>query len=200
MTETLFKELCKLGNEADLEYSKGRIEEAFESYNQIIGTMLEVGSIDSFLLSKATLGILLSFIMVKQIDEAMKIWTFGQESLYWIGIDGLENGQVSVRDTILYMQICAYLHSHSEDPAEVKAQKTSEIYMRISKFIEFEMPDWKNIMLSNWKLLLYNMFEGKIPDDHIARMSRFTTGEIELKKSVVFLQPSPWEITWDVSQ
>ncbi len=200
MTEALFDELCKLGNEADIEFRKGKLEPAFEKYNQILGTMLEIGEIDSFLVSKGTLGILLSLIMSKQLVEAHRIWGTDQDSLYWIGIDGLENGQVSVHDTILYMQICAYLNAHSNEKIEKKADLVSSIYHRICKFSNFELSDWKPVMVKNWNLLLKGIFQNKIPEKYCDMIDSIECDEILENNSVVFLKSSLWEITWDVPE
>ena len=197
MTEKLFEELCKLGNEADIEYGKGKILPAFESYNQILGTMLEIGDIDSFLISKGTLGILLSFIMTKQLAEAQQIWTTDQDSLYWIGIDGLETGQVSVNDTILYMQVCAYLTAHSDKNTVEKADKVSSLYYRICKFTNHSVSSKKPVMVSNWRLLLNGIFPDKIPANYIDMIESIKCDEISENDSVVFFSPSKWEITWD---
>ncbi|MCK5682636.1 hypothetical protein KAJ27_00885 [bacterium] len=200
MTEQLFNELCKLGNEADSAYNKGNLSPAFENYNQILGTMLEIGDIDSFLVSKGTLGILLSFIMAKQLKEANQIWTTDQDSLYWIGIDGLENGQVSINDTILYMQVCAYLNAHSEGKSEKRADKVSSLYYRICQFTDHVFADKKAVMITNWFLLLKGIFPEKIPEKYNDMIDSIECDDVSESECVVFLEPSKWVITWDAPE
>jgi hypothetical protein len=190
-------ELCELGEAADQLYLGGDYEGAEDAYMRVLRKMKNQSTIDSYLMSKLTLGMMLTLICSGKIQDAFNIWTASIEkesSLFGIGIHGLENGQVSVKDTMLYDFICAYFHSLSGgDPKE--AAEALNFYMnRICDYAKDNDPELLPTALSNWILQIHNIFEGPPPKTQLEDYEYWAKelGKTETQPDVQFPEPSKW--------
>lgn len=167
-SESIFKFVCTEGQKADQLYKEGRYREAQRSYLDLIGKIEETDQVDSYLLAKITLGLMLTHIKSGEVQKAFSIWNSHiDSSLFGIGIYGLENAQTNIDDMICYDFVCAYLHSVSESP---KYECASAINTYMSRVCEhgFEQSDSELVRkaINNWKLHLAEVFKGSIPHNY----------------------------------
>lgn len=164
-SDSVFKFICTEGQKADHLYQEGRYREAQRCYLDLIGKIEETDQVDSYLVSKITLGLMLTHIKSGDFARAFSIWNSHiDSSLFGIGIYGLENAQTNIEDMICYDFICAYLHSVSDAP-KYEAGAAVNVYM--SRVCEhgFETKNTELVRkaINNWKQHLNEIFQGTIP-------------------------------------
>jgi hypothetical protein len=193
-------DLCEMGDAADRLYLEGDYEGAEDAYMRLLRQMKSRPSIDSYLMAKLTLGMMLTLIRAGKIQDAFNIWTASldnESSLFGVGVHGLENGQVSVKDTVLYDFVCSYFHSLSGgDPKE--AVEAMNFYMnRICDFAKDKCPELLPVAVANWTIQLQNIFEGPAPAEYLEDYkywSRLLGREPKTAEGtdVIFPEPSRW--------
>jgi hypothetical protein len=194
-----FEAACRQGEQADELFAEGAYGKAGAAYMAILKQMDQSGEIDSFLISKVTLGVLISMIMAKQISHAFSVWTQEPDKgLFGMGIMGLEGAQVNVHDTIIYQMACACLHAYTESDQE-KAAGSVAFYLRnICKYGLEHDRDLAKQAISMWKALLMHIFKLLIPNEYTKDIESFEKqlGETITAVGVTFPKPSPWVIDW----
>lgn len=198
MNETLFEKFCKVGQEADALFNQGRYREAHTGYVRLLREIETSRLADSYLISKITLGLLMTHIKLGEYSKAFAIWNAEIEaSLFGIGIYGLEHAQTSVHDMMCYDFVCAFLHSLS-DGDKREAAKAVNLYMsRVCEHLT-EEGDKKSMRMaiSNWKQHLKEIFGSSLP--HVAAnplidAERLLGGDPVPLQGIGFPPPSIWQ-------
>lgn len=198
MTHRQQTDLCTRGNQADVLYKEGRYREALNAYGRLIKEMEKSGTVDSYLVAKATLAILLTQIRLGQLQEAVSVWTAQMEdSLFGIGIYGIEHAQTTVHDLICYDFVCAYLHTVTASDKDEAAGAVNQYMSRICEFlVEQDDKQMLRLALSNWKQHLNEIYGSRPP---LAAVQSLIDLERALFASPVPLQaigfplPADWE-------
>ena len=198
MGDTQYKDFCTTGMKADKLYSEGRYREALTLYGRLLKDVERSGKAESFLVAKITLGLLLTNIRMGNFQEAVRIWTANlDESIYGIGIYGLEHAQTSIHDLICYDFVCAYLHSLT---SEDKAQASTAVNQYMSRVCEHlrEIGDQNLLRLavSNWKQHLNEIFGSRLPFEaasSLIEIERDLFKDSVKLQAIGFPQPSDWE-------
>ena len=200
---TPFDELCKLGQKGDHLLSLGSFTEAFHVYADVHARMRSQRTIDSFIAAKLSLSSLLALIHMENLRGALQIWTSyrgdqpgeGFKDEYALGIWGLENGQVSLQDAVLYQQISGYLSSVCDQP-EGDAERAVNHYFTVAhKISESErMPELRALLL-NWRRCLDFALGGKEPKIVPVPLQGIVPSTPQAK--LAFPRPSEWKITWE---
>jgi len=193
----LVEKLCILGNEANKLFASGFYKDATKKYLEIITRLEQAEKVDSYIVSKSVLGLLMTAIKAQDFEKAVEIWTTHQEdSVYAVGIYGLENAQTSVHDMFIYDFICAYLHSLSENTARESA-KAINLYMSRVCEHAFELKDQNliRLALSNWKQHLREVFAHSIPHEMAATLIKYEKkfGEVVPLSAIDFPKLSKWQ-------
>ena len=195
-SDSVFKIVCTEGEKADQLYKAGRFREAQRAYLDLIGKIEETEHVDSYLVAKITLGLMLTHIKSGDLQRAFSIWNSHiDSSLFGIGIYGLENAQTNVDDMICYDFVCAYLHSVSESP---KYECASAINTYMSRVCEhgFELNDSELVRkaINNWKLHLSEVFKGSIPHGYALPLieAEKRHGSSVTQSGLQFSEPATW--------
>lgn len=202
MKDTLFKKFCTAGQEADRYFQEGRYREAHAGYARLLHEIETSRLVDSYLLSKITLGLLMSHIKLGEYPKAFVIWNSNlEDSLFGLGIYGLEHAQTSVHDMICYDFVCAFLHSLSDGDKDDSAAAVNQYMSRICEHL-FDSGDEKTLRqaISNWKQHLKEIFPSSLPH-HAAkplieteqRLMAITGGGPVRLEGIGFPPPSVWE-------
>ncbi len=196
MDEMLSK-LCDLGNEANKLFASGFHKEAEKKYLQIVSQIRNSKSMDSYLVSKSVLGLLLTAIKSQNFERAISIWVnHSAESIFSVGISGLENAQTSVHDMLVYDFICAYLHSISVNKAQSSAKAVNLYMSRVCEHA-LELKDKKimRLALSNWKQHLREVFNQSIPHGSAVELIKYEKkfGEAVPVANIDFPKLSDWQ-------
>lgn len=198
MTDRKQQDLCLRGNQADALYNEGRYREALVAYTRLLKEMEKSGTVDSYLVAKATLAVLLTQIRLGQLQEAVSVWTAQMEdSLFGIGIYGIEHAQTTVHDLICYDFICAYLHTVTAANKDEASEAVNQYMSRICEYlIEQDEKEMLRLALSNWKQHL-NEIHGSRPPlafvKPLIEIEKAFFGEPVRLQSIGFPQPADWE-------
>src|SRR5579862_8294206 len=112
MADISFRDQCALGEKADALYLDGRLAEAEQAYFDLLHRVEHTRIFDAFVASKIALGLLLVYIAQDELLKAHRLWVSDSHDYpMGVGIFGLEHGQTSANDLIVYLFICAFLHS-----------------------------------------------------------------------------------------
>jgi hypothetical protein len=198
MSNARYKEFCTTGTKADTLYREGRYREAQALYHRLLKDVERSGHVESFLAAKITLGLLLTHIRMGQLKEAVSIWTSHiEDSLFGIGIYGLEHAQTHVQDLICYDFVCAYLHSltaqdpsHSGDAVNMYMSRVCEHYRETGE------DDMIRLAVSNWKQHLNEVHGSRLPHQAAAELikaEREYVGESVKPQPIGFPMPADWE-------
>lgn len=200
---TPFDELCKLGQKGDHLLSLGSFTEAFHVYTDVHARMRVQRTIDSFIAAKLALSALLTLVYMDNLRGALQIWTSyrgdlpgeGFKDEYALGVWGLENGQVSLEDAVLYQQLSGYLSAVCDQP-EADAERAVNHYFGVAhKISESErMPELRALLL-NWRRCLSLALGGKEPKILPTPLQGIVPATPQSK--LQFPRPSDWKITWD---
>jgi hypothetical protein len=165
MTPKAFEAICSKGQKADRLYSQGRFNEAQKAYTALLGEMEHASQIDSYLIGKVTLGVILCHIKTGQLQKAITVWNSTlEDSLFGIGIYGLENAQTSLPDMLTYDFVCAYLHSVADATPDESGHAVTQYMSRVCEHaIEAGNRDLCRMALNNWKQHLREIFTTSIP-------------------------------------
>ncbi len=195
--EELVEKLSDLGNEANKLFASGFYKEAEKKYLEIISILQKSKKIDSYIVSKSVLGLLLAAIKSQNFERAITIWVkHSANSIFAVGISGLENAQTSVQDMFIYDFICAYLHSVSAGKAQVSAKAVNLYMSRVCEHA-LEVKDKKimRLALSNWKQHLREVFNQSIPHGNATELIKYEKkfGEAVPLATIDFPKLSAWQ-------
>lgn len=194
-----FGELCTQGESADSLLAAGRFAEAEAAYAALLDEVTASKTLDAFVLSKITLGMLVSLIHQDRENEAAPIWTSEiKDGPLGIGIYGLENGQTSVHDLIVYFMVSAHLQSLNPDPAHA-VEAVSDFMGRVRNYATAEDPSLLPLLANNWRVHLQEIYEGAPIPDHASaelRALQQTVG-LDAQRAIKFPAPSPWIVDWN---
>jgi hypothetical protein len=198
MNTKAYEDFCQRGEKADQLFSQGRYKEALDQYHALFAAMKERGHVDSYLASKVTLGVLVSYIKSGQLKKAHDVWNASMEdSFFGIGIYGLENAQVTVEDLLTYDFICAYLHSISEAPQNESADAVTQYMSRICEHSqEVGARGLGRMAVNNWKQHLREIFsQSSMPFQFAKPLINFekSLGESIKPGSIEFPELTTWK-------
>jgi hypothetical protein len=158
--------------------------------------------IDTYLMAKATLGVMLAYVQLGEFQEAHSIWTCGDESHWRIGTLSIDEGALSVSDTILYMQLTAFLHSLSAGDKGQATVAVNTVCNTLCNYYQENEPDLLSEMLNQWRLYLGEIYEKKVPPEAQQELRTFSA-QAGVKPSgygkLKFIRfPESWESPGDV--
>ncbi len=193
----IIEKFCRMGDEANKLFSSGFYKDAEKKFAEIISKLEAEKKIDSYLISKSVLGLLISAIKNQEFEKALEIWNnHPEDSIYAVGIYGLENAQTSVHDMFIYDFICAYLHSLSHNKPKNSAHAINLYMSRICQHAS-HLKDQKmmRLALSNWKQHLKEVFAQSIPHELAAPLIKFEKkyGEVVALMAIDFPKLAAWE-------
>ncbi len=190
---------CAAGEKADAAYAAGKFREASLAYQATFDWMLATRKVDLFVAGKVVLGLLLCHLKLGETQQAFTLWTAPKDSPLWFGIQGLEQGQVSARDAIVYKMIEGFLHSLSLGDKQQAANAVNKIMSTVSDYSFEHEPDWLPQVLSNWHRHLAEVYENGSPPEAVAaglqRAVKRSGHELPLC-AIDFPQPARWVIDW----
>jgi hypothetical protein len=198
-----FAEQCEQGARADAALREGRYAEAREAYTQLAAQVAASQRVDAFIVSKAALGLLIALIHEDARQQAHSLWTSTLEDdhghgVLSVGIHGLENGQVSVHDLMVYFLVCAYLHSLGTEP-EAAVRGVNDFMGRVARHAFERDPSLLPGVLNNWWLHLQEIFHhGLVPQS--AAQEWMSVSERYARRvptaPLTFPPPAPWVVDW----
>jgi hypothetical protein len=195
-----FEEQCAAGEAADAAWAAREYANAERAYQTLLQKVTAGQELDTFVVAKIALGLLLSHIAQDDEAGAHQIWTQTREDgALGVGVWSLENGQTSVHDLMIYFLICAHLHSLN--PARDQAVNGVNDFMsRVAAYAAEEDPSLLPLVVSNWQVHLREIFESEL--DAVPREARGMFDEYSSRLSaharlpLAFPRPSPWKIDW----
>ena len=200
--------LCASGEKADRLMEARSFDNAIDRYNEIIDVMFnETKSVDSFILAKATLGLLTATTLGKKSIAACEIWTADSESKLGMGISLIENAQTSTNDLMVYFSICAYLHSLAIGDPDKQADAVNSYMTKVCTYFQQEKLEELPQSLSNWLKFIAQVYEDSEPvksppPEKTAVLKDFVKKYMDMgynKPQIVDIalpKLSLWEITW----
>ena len=175
-------------------------------YYGLLGDIQESKTVDSFLVGKAVLGLLLTKIGQKDSLGAGEIWqsSMNDGTIIGIGINSLEQGQCNTRDAIIYLMASANLYSWCETTDISATQRTIDSMMvDVLGFAVKKHRSWIPKILSNWRIHLSNLHGDKelTPQDmFVWQKSKNQVFEGLVPATPVwFPSPSEWKPLWENS-
>ncbi len=193
----LIQKLCAQGDEANKLFSSGFYKDAEKKFSEILKQIEAKNQKDSYVVSKAVLGLLMTSIKLQNFEKALEIWNnHSQDSVFAIGIYGLENAQTSVHDMLIYDFVCAYLHSLSHNKPKNSAQAINLYMSRICQHAtEAKNQSVLRLAISNWKQHLREVFAQSIPHELASPLIKFEKkfGETVPLMALDFPKLSKWE-------
>lgn len=194
-----FAAWCAMGEKAAAAYAAGKFQEASLAYQATFDRMLSTRKVDLFVAGKVVLGLLLCHLKLGETQQAFTLWTATKDSPLWFGIQGLEQGQVSARDAIVYKMIEGFLHSLSLGDKQQAANAVNKIMSTVSDYSFEHEPGWLPQVLSNWHRYLAEVYENGSPPEPVAaalqRAVKRSGRELPLC-AIDFPQPARWVIDW----
>ena len=195
-----FDRHCAAGERADALLASGDLDAARAAYDDLLDDIRASGTVDSFVMAKLTLGVLLLELERGDIGAAHGVWISRlDDSLYGLGIYALERGHTSVHDLIAYLMVSAFLHSRSLGDREAAADAVHDLMGRVTRYAAEEDSSLLTIALSNWRRHLDEVHDyGEVPARHLRRWRAAADrhGGVVSGDRVLFPQPAPWVITW----
>ena len=194
-----FEEQCSLGQNADILYREKKYGKAQLGYFQLLRKIQLSEKMDIYILSKTTLGLLLVAIKTEHFEEATEMWTSQQGTLFGYGVYGLEQGQTSVHDLMLFYMISSFLFTkHSKSKPDEAARAVNQYLSHICQFALEQEPELLPMALNNWRLHLNDIYKEGIPQDQKENFEKFEELMIEYEKidQVQFPDPDGWNLDW----
>ncbi len=195
--DALVEKLCGIGNEANKLFTSGFYKEAEKKYGEILSLLQKSKKMDTYIVSKSVLGLLLASIKSQNFERAITIWVkHSANSIFAVGISGLENAQTSVHDMLVYDFACAYLHSLSAGKPQSSAKAVNLYMSRVCEHA-LELKDQKmmKLALSNWKQHLREIFDHSLPHGAAQELIKFEKkfGEVVPLATIDFPKLSVWQ-------
>jgi len=179
--EDIFLALCEKWNIIDSKLEKVFKEKWFENtfslemkneYLLLIEELVKTKIIDQYILAKISLSYLFLLIIKNETSEAIWLWNWQDDSinpLFKMWIEIIEKFPVlSMKDNILYSEICAILHSSNLNLTSLETKNSSmEFYMKkiCYYYLEVKDFDWLFKVLHLWKYLQNKIFNWNIPEN-----------------------------------
>jgi len=191
-------ELCRRGEQSNEWLKQGRFREAQGHLLKILKELDGVERLDSFILAKTTLALLLTHIKLGEFQKAFSLWNSqSQESIAGLGIYALEHAQTGIEDLICYDFACAYLHSLSAEERITSARAVNQYMSRICEhYRDSENHEGLLLALSNWKQHLREIFGLSLPHDiakPLIEFERLVGRESVRLRAIEFPLPGAWE-------
>jgi len=198
MDDKFFRELCAAGDVADQKLLPSYPKTALAEYKKIFQKMMDSKEVDSFVIAKLTLGMMIAEIKLKNYKGAFDIWTAGEDSMLCVGIRMIENAALSENDTILYLQIEAFLNSLSAGDKPQAARNVNSFAEKVCLYCEEKNRPMLAGAVQNWRKHLNEVFENNIPPEYLTKLAAFEARLPGTPAASEFrmLAPSKWEITW----
>lgn len=184
------------GAEADRRMHQGEFLVARQQYLRLLEEMWRSGKLDLTAAAKLTLGILLCHVHAGQLDDAVGVWTAKQEQRpFGLGIWGLEQGQSSEHDLLVYRMVSGFLNSMAAEPA-VAARNVRLVMEGVCE--QARGTPFHRMALSNWRLHLREVFGEEVPADDLAPWTKEVQsfGRPVVPQAIWFPPPYAWTIDW----
>lgn len=195
--DQIVEKLCDIGNEANKLFASGFYKEAEKKYLEIMATLNSSKKMDSYIVSKSVLGLLITAIKSQNFERASHIWVnHSAESFFAVGIAGLENAQTSVHDMLVYDFICAYLHSLSANKPQHAAISVNLYMSRVCEHaLELKDQNLMKLALSNWKQHLREIFDSSLPHGIATELIKFERkfGKVVPLSTIDFPKLTAWQ-------
>ncbi len=195
--DQIAEKLCEIGNEANKLFASGFYKEAEKKYLEIITKLEKSKQMDSYIVSKSVLGLLITAVKSQNFERAAHIWVnHSADSVFSIGIAGLENAQTSVHDMLVYDFVCAYLHTVTDSKPQHAAKAVNLYLSRVCEHA-LELKDEKlmKLALSNWKQHLREIYSSSLPHGVATELIRFEKkfGKVVSLSTIDFPKLSNWK-------
>lgn len=196
LPEAAFSEFCARGETINACQGQGDHVTAAELCLDAIARQLALGCLDTFITGKAVLGLLLSYVFLEEYDLAHEVWV-AHDNLFYVGINSVERGGLSVNDTILYLQLGAFLYSLSPDH-EMGERGVNDHCQRVLEYCREEEPEWVPFSLFSWRAHLNQLYEHEIPEAASTALvaAEEAWGGPGSADGLRYFEPSPWVIDW----
>jgi len=185
----------KMGEQADALMNQGDTRQAISIYSDIGREMTRLRVVDLYVVGKITLGTLSALAKDEAWEPAFKIWT-AKDGLYALGISGIEQGQISVYDAMLYRLISARLHGLASRPAQEAKAAVDETLAVIVDWARAEKQDsWLPFVVGTWLNCYDNITNGQIPSEW-RREIESRTGLSATRAVWTYPVPDAWNLSW----
>ncbi len=195
--DQIVEKLCDVGNEANKLFASGFYKEAEKKFLEIMTTLERSKKMDSYIVSKSVLGLLVTAVKSQSFERATNIWVnHSAESFFAVGISGLENAQTSVHDMLVYDFICAYLHTLTAAKPQHAAKAVNLYLSRICEHaLEMKDQGLMKMALSNWKQHLREIFDSSLPHGIATELIKFERkfGKVVPLATIDFPKLSSWQ-------
>jgi hypothetical protein len=199
MNDASFEALCRSGESADRLCGEGRHAEAEQAYLELFKRIRDGEEIDSFLVAKVTLGLILTRLRAGKLQAAFDVWTQDPgESLLGLGVQFIEDGQVSAHDALVYDLVCAYFHSLSGEDPEGAAEAVLYYMTRVCAYAERRDSRLLPLVVVNWRQYLRELHGEHAPEAERELVDQLAArhGIRATHGAVAFPDPSAWTIDW----
>ncbi|MEO3786968.1 tetratricopeptide repeat protein [Actinocorallia sp. B10E7] len=198
--ESEFDAACRRGEKIDALLWENRPDEAEEKHRAALAGFHASGRVDAFLVAKHALGLLYALVSQKRHGEAHALWTgrTPPESELWVHC--LESGQIGGRDSACYALLGAYLASLATDRHQALESMKHQSALAVEWAVEHGDAEVCSSALSNWRLHLYEIYEGGAPPSEtrelqdLARRAGLQGGF--WSDQLWFPRLSPWRVDW----
>lgn len=193
-----FAQQCRAGSSIDAMLASGRTAEAEKAYYELLERVLATKKLDIFVISKITLGLLLALIQQDRESDAAEIWTMGMEDgTLGMGVHGLEIGQTSTHDLMVYFLISAHLQSLNPDP-DAALRAVDDFMTRVCTYAnDNDDSKLRALAINNWRVHLLEIHnQGAVPEATLQTYKTFATEEPQSPR-LRFPDPSPWVVDWN---
>jgi hypothetical protein len=191
---------CEAGEAADAVLASGDGRKAVAAYSALLRDMQATGRVDVFIAAKATLGTLCALIGDGALSPAVSVWTADlKESTYGLGIYGLENGQTSVRDLIVYYLASAWLHAHSTNEPRASRAAVDDLLTRATGAAAEHAPELVKAARGAWVACYAAIGGSSVPPAWTADLERQADGAWRKGAALpTFALPAParWVVDW----
>lgn len=173
-----FETACRRGENIDALLWEGRLEEAELQHRQALADLHASGRADAFLVAKHALGLMYALVFQKRHVDAHAIWIARNppESELWVRC--LEDGRLGGRDSACYTLVEAHLAALATDRRHALEGMKSRSSLAAGWAVEQGDAEVCSSALSNWRLHLYEIYEGGVPPSEMHELQEFarTTG------------------------
>jgi len=195
-----FQELCLFGESADAFCLDRKYDAAEKIYLDIIKELEESKKMDLFVISKAVLGLLYTYVKSENYNKAFDLWTGQTEnSPIELGLMGIEETfQTSSHDAMTYYLLCSFLISIT---SEEKDEIAKQISFYMNNVMDYALESEKEMIplaINNWMKHLIYIFKGNIPKEYTDEIKNYEKkiGSVESIEDIYFPALSKWIIDW----
>lgn len=183
--------LAALGQRADRLLTLGQLALAEVLYGVINNVLYAHGQAHAYLFSKLSLGFMLLRARQGNAQAAYEIWMKEPPDMpFGVGVELLEQGQVSPRDYAIYRLVCAWLYALGPTP-EVALERMDETMDQICRQAPAEL---QAAILDHWLVHLTFLFPDGVPDRAKHRYTSHRPGERAMPVRLEFPHPDRWRV------